>query len=100
MVIQGLGVCDLPHAIKDIAIIKAFVVCPKTITSFLNIRMASAPIQKTAASVKYKMIIDEVVQAISLLVLFIPIVNASNMKKRAMHNCAWNLLASLTLSFL
>ena len=91
---------NIPQQMMDTTPMKTLLVRPKTIINFLNINIASAPIQNTAARVKYCIRKEIVVHAYSFCVCSIPALNVSNIKKRAIQSCAWNLLASLWRSFL
>ena len=75
----------LPQQIKDIATTNLVVTFPKTIMSFLNMRMASAPIQNTEARVKYCIRTEDIVQPMLFSVRSTPTVNTSNMSSMAIH---------------
>ena len=76
------------------------VILPNTMISFWNISTASAPIQNTAARVKYWINSDMMVQPTSVSVRSSPTRTKSSMKNMAILSCVWNLLASRTRSFL
>ena len=76
------------------------VIFPNTMISFWNISTASAPIQNTAARVKYWINSDMMVQPASVSVRSSPTRTKSSMKNMAILSCVWNLLASRTRSFL
>ena len=88
----------LPQHIREVVMI--LLLDTKTVINFLNIRTASAPIQKTDAIVKYKIRTETAVQTTSFSVLSIPAANINSIKNKAMHSCACNLLISFTRSFL
>ena len=75
-------------------------IVPKTITSFRNMSVASAPIQKTDDSVKYWMTTDISEQTHSFSVLSAPTRKDANTPISAMHSCTWNLVTSRVRSFL
>ena len=67
---------------------KVLVVLPNTMTSFLNIRTASAPIQNAEASVKYWISVEIAVHAILFSVRSIPTTNVISISRRARLSCA------------
>ena len=73
---------------------------PKTMTIFLNMSTASAAIQNTAASVKYWIRSDIIVQTASFSVLSMPTRKNTNIPSIAVQSCMWNLVTSRCLYFL
>ena len=76
------------------------VIFPNTMISFWNISTASAPIQNTAARVKYWINSDITVQPASVSVRSSPTRTNSSIKNMAILSCVWNLLASRWRIFL
>ena len=90
----------IPQQMRAVITWNFVVIDPNTITSFLNMSMASAPIQNTDTNVVYWMERDMMVQATLFSTLSIPIRKTRSMRSNARLSCTWNLLASLCLSFL
>ena len=73
---------------SDTSTINKLVVLPKTMISFLNIKIASAPIQNAEVRVKYWIMVDMAVHAIKFSVLSTPTINTKSIKRIAMQSCA------------
>ena len=86
---------DLHQHINDSMMTNLLETDPNITTSFLNMRMASAPIQKMEERVKYRITMEDSVQRISVSVRSIPVTNERHSPKRAMNNWMWNLVTSL-----
>ena len=97
----GFHVNNLHQQMRE-TVTKYFTVIffPNTMMSFLYISTASAPIQNTAARVKYWMNSDMTVQPASVSVRSSPTRTNSSMKNMAILSCVCNLLASRWRIFL
>ena len=77
---------NLHQQMRDTVMTNFVDIDPNTITNFLNMRTASAPIQNMEARAKYWMHNDMMVHSASVSVRSIPIINQVYNPSRAMNN--------------